>query len=58
MTRKNNSPFQLKQIAENLPIKRLADPSEIAEVVSFLCSDKNTYLTGQTIYVDGGYTCL
>lgn len=58
MTAKNNSPAQIKMITEGIPIRRLAEPEEIAEVVSFLCSKDNTYLTGQTIYVDGGYTCL
>jgi len=34
----------------------MAEPMEIAKVVAFLCSDLNTYLTGQNITVDGGYT--
>jgi len=34
---------------------RMAEPKEIAQVVYFLCSDDNTYLTGQKITVDGGY---
>jgi 3-oxoacyl-[acyl-carrier protein] reductase len=37
---------------------RLALPEEIAEVVFFLCSENNTYLTGQKITVDGGYTAI
>jgi NAD(P)-dependent dehydrogenase (short-subunit alcohol dehydrogenase family) len=37
-----------------LPIGRAAQPVEIAKHVAFLCSDANTYLTGQTITVDGG----
>lgn len=37
-----------------LPIRRAAMPVEIAKHVAFLCSDQNTYLTGQTIQVDGG----
>jgi NAD(P)-dependent dehydrogenase (short-subunit alcohol dehydrogenase family) len=37
-----------------LPIARAAQPVEIAKHVAFLCSEANTYLTGQTITVDGG----
>ena len=37
-----------------LPIARAAAPVEIAKHVAFLCSEANTYLTGQTITVDGG----
>jgi 3-oxoacyl-[acyl-carrier protein] reductase len=58
LTRKNNSAIELEKISQTIPVQRLAEPSEIAAVVAFLCSDKNSYLTGQTIAVDGGYTCL
>lgn len=44
-----------KQIAE-IPLSRLANPKEIAEVILFLASNKSNYITGQTIIVDGGYT--
>jgi len=57
LTRKNNSPEQLKNIAANVPLKRLAQVEEIAELVYFLGSDKNTYITGQTIFADGGFSC-
>ena len=57
LTAKNNSPEELARIAELIPVRRLAEPAEIAEVVAFLCSGKNGYLTGQTLFVDGGFTC-
>lgn len=57
LTAQNNSPEELARIAEAIPVGRLAEPGEIAEVVAFLCSARNGYLTGQTIFVDGGYTC-
>jgi 3-oxoacyl-[acyl-carrier protein] reductase len=34
----------------------MANPEEIAEFVFFLCSENNTYITGQKICIDGGYT--
>lgn len=58
LTRQNNTEQELEIIRKSIPIQRLAEPSEIAEVVAFLCSEKNTYITGQVIVVDGGFTCL
>jgi NAD(P)-dependent dehydrogenase (short-subunit alcohol dehydrogenase family) len=58
LTRQNNSQTEIERISKSIPIQRLAEPDEIAKVVVFLCSEGNTYLTGQTIVVDGGYTCL
>ncbi len=55
LTRKNNTPSQIEEISRQIPMKRMAEPEEIAEVVCFLVSDKNTYLTGQKITVDGGF---
>lgn len=57
LTQKNNTPEQISQIEANLPLGRMADPKEIAKFVYFLCSDENTFITGQTILIDGGYTC-
>lgn len=56
LTRKNNTPEEIDLISAEIPMKRMAEPEEIAEVVYFLCSEQNTYLTGQKITVDGGYT--
>jgi 3-oxoacyl-[acyl-carrier protein] reductase len=58
LTRQNNSEAELREICKGIPLQRLAEPAEIADVVAFLSSDRNSYITGQTIVVDGGYTCL
>lgn len=56
LTTTTNTPEQLRHLSERIPLKRLAEPSEIANLVLFLCSDKNSYLTGQNVIIDGGYT--
>jgi 3-oxoacyl-[acyl-carrier protein] reductase len=56
LTKETNTIEQLKTIENMIPAKRMAEPVEIARVVAFLCSDLNTYLTGQNITIDGGYT--
>ncbi len=55
LTKKNNTPEQIRQISEDIPMGRMAEPEEIAEVIYFLASERNTYLTGQKILVDGGF---
>ena len=57
MTRQNNNPAQIEALLAQVPLGRLAQPTEIAAFVAFLVSDRNTYLTGQIIPVDGGFLC-
>ena len=48
---------ELQKLAdETIPMKRLAEPEEIAEVVLFLASEKSSYMTGSIVPVDAGYT--
>lgn len=56
LTYKNNSKEQIKQIESDIPIQRMAQPSEIADAIVFFAEDKNTYIIGQLIAVDGGFT--
>jgi len=48
------TPERLEQFVQNVPMHRMGKPEEIAEVVSFLASDRAGYITGQTISVNGG----
>ena len=57
LTRQNNSPEAIAAITATIPLRRLADAEELARAAAFLVSEENTYLTGQTIVVDGGFTC-
>jgi NAD(P)-dependent dehydrogenase (short-subunit alcohol dehydrogenase family) len=45
---------QLDAYRRTIPLGRFALPGEIADLVEFLASDNNTYLTGQTLIIDGG----
>jgi NAD(P)-dependent dehydrogenase (short-subunit alcohol dehydrogenase family) len=56
MTRRILGDAGIEKILQNVPIGRLAQPAEIAEVVLWLASPHNTYITGQNIAVDGGFT--
>lgn len=42
------------KLARSLPIRRIGQPEEVAEVVEFLCSDRASFVTGADIAVDGG----
>ena len=41
-------------LEERIPLRRFADPSEIAHVVAFMCMPSASYITGTIITVDGG----
>lgn len=56
MTSKNNSAETIAKLITGIPQGRMGTPEEIAKVVGFLVSDHNTYINGQDIVVDGGYS--
>ena len=58
LTRKNNSPEQIAQISSAIPMKRMAEVDEIAKVILFLGTEENTYINGQNIVVDGGFSLV
>jgi 3-oxoacyl-[acyl-carrier protein] reductase len=57
LTRTNLSPEELTAIESVIPVGGLAPVEAIARVVGFLASDANTYINGQVIVADGGFTC-
>jgi 3-oxoacyl-[acyl-carrier protein] reductase len=47
--------FSLDDVAGRTPMRRLAEPSEVARTVAFLASDDASFVTGSTVRVDGGW---
>ncbi|MDD9917373.1 MAG: SDR family NAD(P)-dependent oxidoreductase [Rhodospirillaceae bacterium] len=50
----NADPAAMQMVMSRTPLKRIGSPREIGDVVAFLASEKASYITGETIYVDGG----
>ena len=48
----------VETISSNIPAKRVGKPEELADLVTFLASEKSSYITGQSIAVDGGVSSL
>lgn len=57
LTKKNNDETGIKLLETQIPLGKLADPIEVAKLVLFLGLESNTYITGQTVVIDGGFTC-
>ena len=58
MTRESLSDDQIAELKAQVPMQKMAAPEDIAEVVRFLLSPENRYLTGQNIVVDGGFSIV
>ena len=55
----NKQPIEFVKNYENrVPMKRMGTPDDISPAVSFLLSDESTYITGQNIIIDGGWTSI
>lgn len=55
LTRSILSLAEMDELAAQVPLRRFADPAEIARAVLFLASEQNSYITGQNIIADGGF---
>jgi NAD(P)-dependent dehydrogenase (short-subunit alcohol dehydrogenase family) len=55
LTRNILSKEEIRRLTGQIPIARMAQPSDISKTVLFLSSEHNTYIVGQNIIVDGGY---
>ena len=58
LTKQSLSTDEMGALSEQIPLQRFAEPKEIAKLVLFLASDLNTYITGQNIIIDGGFTLV
>jgi NAD(P)-dependent dehydrogenase (short-subunit alcohol dehydrogenase family) len=50
------SSASVDDFASTVPMGRMGQAEEVAQSVVFLCSDAATYITGQSLLIDGGYT--
>lgn len=53
-----NDTERFEEITSRIPLGRWADPEELAGLAVFLVSDASSYITGQTIFIDGGYCAM
>jgi glucose 1-dehydrogenase len=51
-----DDPVKRQAVESHIPMRRAGDAEEMAAAAAFLCSDEAAYITGQTLYVDGGLT--
>lgn len=54
----NQHPEFIKQFEHRVPMKRMGKPEDIAPSVGFLLSEDSTYITGQNLIIDGGWTAI
>ena len=56
LTKKSLSATDIIKIKKEIPLNRLGKPKEVADLIFYLGSEKNTYITGQNIVCDGGFS--
>lgn len=55
LTKKNIPQAEQEKILKDIPLGRFAEPVEVAKLIEFLISENNTYITGQSLIIDGGF---
>jgi 3-oxoacyl-[acyl-carrier protein] reductase len=58
LTFKNMPPQDIKDFEARIPLGRLGAPEEVARAVRWLCSEENSYMTGQVLVLDGGFSIV
>lgn len=56
LTRKNLGEHGIRELVARVPMRRLGQPFEVAALVSWLVGPENTFISGQNIVIDGGFT--
>lgn len=56
LTRKNLGEAGIRELTARVPMRRLGQPAEVAALVSWLAGPENTFVSGQNIVIDGGFT--
>jgi NAD(P)-dependent dehydrogenase (short-subunit alcohol dehydrogenase family) len=58
MMKKNTAQDTIKEVLSTVSLRRIARTEEIANTAAFLASNEASFITGQTIVVDGGFTMI
>lgn len=58
LTRQSLSENEISELSANIPMKRMAEPIEISRAIAFLGSQMNSYINGQNIIIDGGFSII
>ena len=58
LTRKVLSKDEIDELSDQVPIKRLGQPEEVANFVAWLAGPENTYISGQNLLIDGGFSSV
>ena len=56
LTKKTLSKNEIKSLTKTIPLKRIGNTKEVTKLIAFLCSNYNTYITGQNFIIDGGFS--